>query len=110
MSENQEDSSNMQGIGNTVSQLEKVISASLRPLPTETGDGSYIAKSTDTGLAQDLRHVDLEDLKTVLEITKNATTGKPINDKGYVMERLIQVSFLLSPSRSNGRGQLLTCF
>lgn len=99
----------MQGIANTVSQLEKVVSASLRPLPTETGDGSYIAESTDTGLAQDLRHVDLEDVKTMLEITKNATTGKPINDKEYVMERLIQVGSPFS-SKPDGRRQSLTRF
>ncbi|EAU35794.1 hypothetical protein ATEG_03992 [Aspergillus terreus NIH2624] len=99
----------MQGIGKAISQLEKVATASLRPLPTETGDGSYVAESTATGLVQDLPHVDLGDLKTLLDVTKNAATGEPIDDKGYVMERLIQLASGL-PSTSRNAKQLTSAF
>ena len=79
------------GLGKTVSQLEKVVSASLRPLPTETGDGSYVKDSSNTGIVRDLGRMDLSDVKTIVELTKNAATGEPLNDKQYIMERLIQV-------------------
>lgn len=79
------------GIGKKVSQIEQVIAASLRPLPTQTGDGSYISTPTTTGLAKDLGHMDVKDVKTLLDVMKSAATGKPINDRDYIMERVIQV-------------------
>lgn len=87
----------LNGIGKAISQLEQTVSASLRPLPTETGDGTYVPKSTDTGIVQDLSHVDLGDVKTIVELTKNAATGEPVDDKQYIMERLIQVCWSCYP-------------
>ena len=79
------------GLGNTISQVENVVAASLRPLPTETGNGTYIANPTQTGLVQDLPHVDLADVRTLVDVVKNAATGQPVDDKKYIMERVIQV-------------------
>jgi linoleate 8R-lipoxygenase/9,12-octadecadienoate 8-hydroperoxide 8R-isomerase len=79
------------GLGKTVSQVEKIVSASLRPLPTETGDGSYVKELSSTGIVRDLGRMDLSDVKTIVELTKNAATGEPVDDKQYIMERLIQV-------------------
>jgi linoleate 8R-lipoxygenase/9,12-octadecadienoate 8-hydroperoxide 8R-isomerase len=83
------------GIEKSVSQLGQVITASLRPLPTETGDGSYVAASTSTGIVKDLSHVDLKDVKTLMDVTKSAATGEAVNDRNYIMEREIQVSSIL---------------
>lgn len=91
MTEQESNGGVINGLGKTVSQLEKVVSASLRPLPTETGDGSYVKESTSTGIVRDLSRMDFSDVKTIVELTKNATTGEPLNDKHYIMERLIQV-------------------
>lgn len=82
------------GIGKKVAQVEQVIAASLRPLPTQTGDGSYIPTSTTTGLAKDLGHMQLKDAKTLLDVMESAATGEPINDREYIMERVIQVGIL----------------
>lgn len=79
------------GIGSTISQLESAVSASLRPMPTETGDGTYIGDSSQTGLAKDLSHVDLGDVRTLVDVVKKAATGEPVDDKKYIMERVIQV-------------------
>lgn len=81
------------GIEKTVSQIEKVVTASLRALPTETGDGSYVKEPTATGLVKDLGHFDLKDVKTLAEVAKSAVTGDPVNDKEYIMERVIQVGY-----------------
>lgn len=72
-------------------QIEQVFKAALRPLPTETGDGTYVKDTKLTGLAQDLSHVDLVDVKTLADVAKNAITGEAMNDREYIMERVIQV-------------------
>lgn len=80
------------GIGSTISQVEKAISASLRPLPTATGNGTYVTEPAQTGIVKDLSHVDLTDIKALLEVVKDAVTGQPVDDRHYIMERVIQVS------------------
>jgi linoleate 8R-lipoxygenase/9,12-octadecadienoate 8-hydroperoxide 8R-isomerase len=85
MAEDESNSSSM------IAQIEKVVTAALRPLPTETGDGSYVQKPTVTGLAKDLLNFDLEDAKTLAEVVKSAVTGEAVNDRDYVMERVVQV-------------------
>lgn len=79
------------GIKNKLSQIEQVVASSLRPLPTETGDGTYIKSDTKTGISKDLEHLNLKDVKTVVELAKDAVTGAAWNDRDYIMERLIQV-------------------
>lgn len=61
-------------------------------MPTETGDGTYIKQPKTTGLAKDIVHVDLEDVKTLVDVTKTGATGQPVDDREYIMERVIQVS------------------
>lgn len=79
------------GQENPISQAEKVISASLRPLPTETGDGTYFKIEKITGLVRDLGNLDLKDVKTIAEVARSAVTGEPTNDREYILERGIQV-------------------
>lgn len=82
------------GSGSFLSRAETALEASLRPLPKETGDGTYVNGNTTTGLAKDLSHVDLKDVKTMAEVAKSAISGDPVNDKEYIMERVIQVSLI----------------
>lgn len=86
------DESTTKGVEKSITQIEQVISASLRPLPTETGDGSYIKDPKTTGLAKDITHIDLDDVKTLVEVVKTGATGEPVDDREYIMERVIQVS------------------
>ncbi|KAJ5273409.1 Psi-producing oxygenase A [Penicillium angulare] len=94
------------GIKNKLSQIEQVVASTLRPLPTEAGDGTYIKSNAKTGVVKDLEHLNLKDVKTVVEIAKDAATGTPWNDREYIMERLIQTTASL-PSTSQA-GQTLT--
>ncbi|KAL4872959.1 Psi-producing oxygenase A [Aspergillus spectabilis] len=96
-------------LGNTVSKIENAVSASLRPLPTETGNGTYITEPTQTGLVTDLGHVDLKDIRTLADVIKNAATGEPVNDKQYIMERVIQLAAGL-PSTSRNAAELTKSF
>lgn len=79
-------------IEKSISQIEQVISASLRSMPTETGDGTYIKEPKTTGFAKDLPHLELDDVKTVVDVVKAGATSEPVDDREYIMERVIQVS------------------
>ncbi|KAI2887316.1 hypothetical protein CBS63078_10725 [Aspergillus niger] len=91
------------GIGSTISQVEKAISASLRPLPTATGNGTYITEPDQTGIVKDLSHVDFTDIKALLEVIKDAVTGQPVDDRHYIMERVIQLAAGLPSTSKNGK-------
>lgn len=79
------------GKPNPLSQIAQVVSASLRPLPTETGDGTYVKGDTMTRFAKDLGHFGPKDVETLAEVAKSAVTGDALNDREYIMERVIQV-------------------
>jgi linoleate 8R-lipoxygenase/9,12-octadecadienoate 8-hydroperoxide 8R-isomerase len=80
------------GIWGTMDRLSKLLHASMRPLPTETGDFSYITAPQETGLLQDLENLDMKDYETVIRLFKNAATGDLVNDRTYEMENIIRVS------------------
>lgn len=83
--------SHVNGFEKSAAQAKKVVAASLRPLPTETGDGTYVENKHATGLAKDITHIDISDVRTAVDVVKGAATGDPINDRTYLLERVIQV-------------------
>ncbi|EZF26328.1 hypothetical protein H112_01540 [Trichophyton rubrum D6] len=78
-----------------VSDVSRAISASLRPLPVASGDGTYLPTTHTTGILDDLAHMKLGDAGTLAEVAKLAATGQLIDDKRYIMERIIQVRCVL---------------
>ena len=80
------------GFEKSIAQVGQVISSSLRPLATETGDGTYVKQPETTGVAKDITHIDPNDVKTLVDVVKTGATGEPVNDRDYIMERVIQVS------------------
>lgn len=79
-----------------------LLRASLRPLPTQTGDGSYLAPPQITGLIKDLHKMGIDDAETLIELVKTTATGEKINDKSYFMERLIKLASELPMTSKNG--------
>lgn len=69
-----------------------VIKATTAPLPTKTGDGSYIANTKPTGLLTDLVNLRPGDVSTLIAQAKSTLTGDPVNDKTYLMERLLKLA------------------
>lgn len=86
-----------------------VFKASVAPLPTKTGDGSQIAKTKSTGIFNDIIHARPSDVRTLIDLVKSAVTGDPVDDKSYLMERLVKLESVL-PSTSKLRGLLDTEF
>ncbi|KAH0556979.1 hypothetical protein GP486_005233 [Trichoglossum hirsutum] len=86
-------------------QFAQLIHASQRPLPTQTGDGSYIEQSVPSGLWQDLGTLGFKDIDTLLQFLKSKKSGGPIDDKTYITEKIIRLVSQLPP-RSKNRFEL----
>ena len=81
--------------------IRGLIKASLRPLPTQTGDNSYIEPPITAGLVKDLQKVGVSDIETLLELVKTSISGKSTDDRTYFMERLIKLASELAPNSKN---------
>lgn len=79
-------------VASVFKQYAQVIHAAQRPLPNQTGDGSYIVDKMPSGLFADLKSVGFKDVATLMDVMKNKASGELQDDKTYVMERVIQVS------------------
>ena len=78
-------------VNSTFSQFAQVLHAAQRPLPTQTGDGSYLTKEESSGLLADIKNLGFKDIKTLKEVMENKAKGDLVDDKTYIMERVIQV-------------------
>ncbi|KIW06461.1 hypothetical protein, variant 2 [Verruconis gallopava] len=87
-------------IGQEFQRVASLISASRRPLPDQTGDGTYLHLTPDTpeiikkveGTLNDLRHLGITDITTLLEVQSKQKSGALWNDKDYLMEKLIRTA------------------
>lgn len=89
----------------------QVIHASREPLPTQSGDGTYLEHGHDhsTSLFSDLRSLGFKDYGTLVELIKNKAAGGVVDDKTMLMERIIQLVSGL-PSNSERRAELTNAF
>nr|KMM65017.1 linoleate diol synthase [Coccidioides posadasii RMSCC 3488] len=78
-----------------------IANGSLWPITPDSGHHSPSQGPTG-GLLQDLGSLDVKDVGTVLELLKNTASGAPVEDKRYIMERVIQLASSL-PSTSHNR-------
>ncbi|KAK5175038.1 uncharacterized protein LTR77_000174 [Saxophila tyrrhenica] len=89
-------------VGNSVSNLWSLLDAIRAPLPTQTGDGSDLPKPQRDSALYDLKTI-LRDISTLgfdrvedlAEVVKHSSLDQPIDDKTYLMERLIQAAACL---------------
>ncbi|KPI39845.1 Linoleate 10R-lipoxygenase [Cyphellophora attinorum] len=91
------------------SQFASLIHAAQRPLPTQTGNGSYISHEEPTGLLGDLGSIGWQEVKDITQILEAAASGKPMDDRKYTMEKVIQVTAAL-PEKSRARETLVNKF
>lgn len=91
IAEHEDKSHERKGIADTFDAFAQLIHASQRPLPTQTGDGSYVEHQEHSGLWKDLTSMGIKDAKTLKEVLANKASGKLTDDKTMIMERVIQV-------------------
>jgi len=73
----------------------QIINVSRQPVPDQSGDGTYMEKEETTGLFADMKNLGFKDLKTLREVLGNRASGELVDDKTYIMERVIQVGLLI---------------
>src|ERR1700743_1374910 len=64
-SEQPDHSAKREEVSGTFEQFAQVLHAAQRPLPSQTGDGSYLNKEEPSGLMADIKNLGFKDLKTV---------------------------------------------
>ena len=95
-----------QRIEDAFAAVKSVIQASVKPLPAQTGDGSYLPPSAPTGLLKyfgagaegflhDLQHADPNTIETLVKTAKTQITGVT-DDRTYLMENIIKVGSFVS--------------
>jgi hypothetical protein len=102
-------------------QYAQLLHAARRPLPTQTGDGTYNEHSTPTGFGDDLKHLKVKgkpkgthrvpdrlahewkiDGKTLMtRFQPKASGAQLVDDKTMIMERVIQLVAGLPPHSKN---------
>ncbi|KAF4310263.1 Cytochrome P450 [Botryosphaeria dothidea] len=96
-------------VSSTFSQFAQVLHAARRPLPTQTGDGSYVKRDAPASLFENLKTIGIGDAKTLKEVLGNKAKRDLIDDKTYLMERVIQLVADL-PGNSDLRVDLTNTF
>lgn len=86
-------------VSNTFAQFAQVLHASQRPLPLQTGDGTYVKRETPASLFENLKAIGIADVKTLKDVLANKAKRELIDDKTYLMERVIQVICFLRCAR-----------
>ena len=77
--------------------IADLLGTAARPLPKETGNGTYLAEDPPDLLdriqidIQNLSHLGIRDVATLLEAQKNHLSGTFMDDKHYLMEGLTNV-------------------
>jgi len=89
--ENQDHSENRKEVESTFEQYAHLIHTARRPLPIQSGDGSYLEHDVPSGLMDDLKALGFKDVGTLINVMKTKAYGGLIDDKAYLMERTIQV-------------------
>ncbi|KAL9107982.1 MAG: hypothetical protein Q9227_007197 [Pyrenula ochraceoflavens] len=86
-------------------QLQNLVRASLRPIPTQTGDGSYVTENPPgTGVLSDLEHMKPEDYIAITQaIADDINSHHIIDDRKYPMEKVIKLAAELPKSSENGK-------
>ena len=73
-------------------QFQQLLHRSSRPLPTQTGDGSYLENEEHSSLFSELKSLGFKDFKTLQEVISSKASGALADDKTMIMERVIQVT------------------
>lgn len=71
--------------------ITSVIKASLRPLPTETGDGTYVEEPLHSSLLEDISRLTFRDVATINDVLQDKIVSEPVDDRTYLQERTVAV-------------------
>lgn len=86
-------------------QIGNALYASLRPLPTQMGDDTYLsgedAKSDSLSV---VKHLSIRNVQTLKDMLLEGPEGSLVDDRTYIMERVIQLASELPLDSKTGIG------
>ena len=86
-------------------QISNVLHASLRPVPTQTGDNTYVSEEkAKPSLLMELKHLSVRNAQTFKDLLLDGLDGNLVDDKTYIMERVIQLASELPLDSKSGVG------
>jgi linoleate 8R-lipoxygenase / 9,12-octadecadienoate 8-hydroperoxide 8R-isomerase len=92
-------------VNRAFSQISQVIHAALRPLPNQTGDYTYLPDPPkEDCVLGDLSELKFKDIGIVQELLRQVASGEPIEDKQYIMERVVRLASQLPLASRIGIG------
>lgn len=92
-------------IQSAVTQISHVLYASWRPLPTQTGDSTYLAgNETKLNVLWDLNQLSVRNVQTLKDMLVDGLEGSLIDDRTYIMERVIALAAELPLDSKTGLG------
>jgi hypothetical protein len=99
-------------IGEPFKKAAKILGAVTDDVPDDTGDGSKLTPEEKNavykkveGHLQDMTHLGVSDVKTLISIFSTKLSGEPVDDKTYLMEGMIRTAAAL-PEGSKNRDTL----
>lgn len=96
-------------VESSFAQFAQLVHASMRPMPTQAGDGAYLDHTEPSGLLADIKSMGFKDAHTLMNVMKSKATGELQDDKTYLMEKTIQLVAGL-PTHSKTRVDLTNAF
>lgn len=98
------------GILDSLQRFGHLLQSAARPLPTQTGDGTYLEKEPKSNIIDDLASLNITDVETLIELLEKGISGnKLIDDRTMFTEHLITLASKL-PSESANRAKLSNAF
>jgi linoleate 10R-lipoxygenase len=83
---------NREEVDHIFNEFAQLIHVDNSPVPTPLTDGTNAEGAEPSGLFADLKALGFKDVKTLKELMQNKASGDLVDDKTYIMERIIQVS------------------
>lgn len=92
-------------IESALAQISSALHASLRPLPTQTGDKTYLSEEkAKSNVLSGVKHLSVRNVQTLRDMLLEGLEGSLIDDKTYIMERVIQLAAELPLESKAGIG------
>lgn len=92
-------------IESVLAQISSALHASSRPLPTQTGDNTYLPEKTaKASVLSGVKHLSVRNMQTLKDMLLEGLEGGLVDDRTYIMERVIQLAAELPLDSKAGVG------
>ncbi|KAF7512006.1 hypothetical protein GJ744_002719 [Endocarpon pusillum] len=92
-------------IESALAQISSALHASFRPVPSQTGDNTYLPdKTAKASVLSGMKHLSVRNMQTLKDMLLEGLEGGLVDDRTYIMERVIQLAAELPLDSKAGIG------